>query len=198
MGAASRARAKADSDPMWRPRSETKAASGLRRSLPCISPTARRASRLHERWPAAPLSTCPLRTITSSEIERRDETPPFPGEQKRGLAGACSDLANPRSRIGRAASVGRPPRRTAPSVTEQPCRPSSPHNSFRRRAVAEPNADPVAGGPLPTANDRLSASATLSWWCAGLDSRLVHVALGRRCSFRWREVLNRACGRGFP
>jgi hypothetical protein len=38
----------------------------------------------------------------SSEIERRDETPAFVGEQKHHLAGACSDLANPHCRFGRA------------------------------------------------------------------------------------------------
>ncbi len=35
-------------------------------------------------------------TIFDSDVERRDETPAFLGEQKYDLAGACSDSANPR------------------------------------------------------------------------------------------------------
>jgi hypothetical protein len=39
-----------------------------------------------------PEATVPLRTIFDSDLERRDETPAFPAEQKYDLAGACWTL----------------------------------------------------------------------------------------------------------
>ena len=41
------------------------------------------------------------RTINVTEIERRNETSALLGEEKRELAGACSNPAKPRCRVGR-------------------------------------------------------------------------------------------------
>jgi hypothetical protein len=60
---------------------------------------------LREREPSKSLGSLLLGTIFDSDVERRDETPAFPAEQKYDLAGACWDSANPRCRLGRPMKV---------------------------------------------------------------------------------------------
>jgi len=55
-------------------------------------------------------ASLPLRTMFDSDVERRDDTPAFLGEQKYDVTCACWDSANPRYRLGR-------PARASPTTT---------------------------------------------------------------------------------
>jgi hypothetical protein len=85
-----------------------------------------------------PQETCfsPLaRLVASSAAKRRERSLRGPCFSAEGRAGASWLPASTDRPCGRVATGRRPPRRTAPSVTEQSRHPSPPRRSFRRKAI---------------------------------------------------------------